>query len=76
MTAMMPNNKAVRNIVGPIENEQAKQNFDYAGATKSKDQQTSASSGATPFRGKTVTKTSGMAQLLSPSDNSLKTTLG
>lgn len=74
MTAMMPNNKAVRNIAGPIENEQAKQNFDYAAASKKN--QSSSVDTSTPYRGKTVTKTSGMAQLLSPTDNSLKTTLG
>ena len=78
MTAMMPESRTkntLRNLAGPIEREMARQNFDYEGATKSM-KQSSAPSGDTPYRGATVVKRTGMAQLLSPADNSLKTTLG
>lgn len=76
MTTMLPEGRGVRKFGGlkSMENEVAKQNFDYAGASQ-KNQSSSADT-STPYRGKTVTKTSGMAQLLSPADSSLKTTLG
>lgn len=76
MTTMLPEGKGVRKFGGlkSMENEVAKQNFDYVAASQ-KNQSSSADT-STPNRGKTVTKTSGMAQLLSPADNSLKTTLG
>jgi hypothetical protein len=80
MTAMMSPNQRIRQLernAGIERSESEYEEIEKAYPSQpASGSSGAASSGSTPYRGSTVIKKTGMAQLLSPADNSLKTTLG